>query len=54
MPTPRIAFCARKKAVFAYTETQAGKTAAQIRKEIMDGKWKDVDLSTYDTPLPAK
>jgi hypothetical protein len=42
----------KKEAVFAYTETQAGKTAAQIRKEIMDGKWKDVDLSKYDT-LPA-
>src|SRR5277367_2880650 len=42
----------KKEAVFTYTETQAGKTAAQIRKEIMDGKWKDVDLSTYDT-LPA-
>ena len=38
----------KKEAVFAYTETQAGKTAAQIRKEIMDGKWKDVDLSQYD------
>jgi Protein of unknown function with PCYCGC motif len=42
----------KKEAVFAYTETQAGKTAAQIRKEIMDGKWKDVDLSQYDS-LPA-
>jgi uncharacterized protein with PCYCGC motif len=42
----------KKEAVFTYTETQAGKTAAQIRKEIMDGKWKDVDLSQYDT-LPA-
>jgi hypothetical protein len=42
----------KKEAVFAYTETQAGKTAAQIRKEIMDGKWKDVDLSQYDR-LPA-
>ena len=39
----------KKEAVFAYTETQAGKTATQIRKEIMDGKWKDVDLSQYDT-----
>jgi hypothetical protein len=38
----------KKEAVFAYTETQAGKTAAQIRKEIMDGKWKAVDLSQYD------
>jgi len=44
----------KKEAVFSYTETQAGKTAAQIRKEIMDGKWKDVDLSQYDTLQPAQ
>lgn len=44
----------KKEAAFAYTETKAGKTAAQIRKEIMDGKWKDVDLSQYDTLLPAQ
>ena len=44
----------KKEAAFAYTETQAGKTAAQIRKEIMDGKWKDVDLSQYDTLQPAQ
>jgi hypothetical protein len=44
----------KKEAVFAYTETQAGKTAAQIRKEIMDGKWKTVDLSQYDTLAPAQ
>jgi hypothetical protein len=44
----------KKEAVFAYTETQAGKTAVQIRKEIMDGKWKDVDLSQYDTLTPAQ
>jgi hypothetical protein len=43
----------KKEAAFAYTETQAGKTAAQIRKEIMDGKWKDLDLSQYDTLSPA-
>ncbi len=42
----------KKEAAFTYTESQQGKTAAQIRKEIMDGKWKDVDLSSYDT-LPA-
>jgi hypothetical protein len=42
----------KKEAAFTYTESQQGKTAAQIRKEIMDGKWKDVDLSAYDT-LPA-
>jgi hypothetical protein len=44
----------KKEAVFAYTETQAGKTAAQIRKEIMDGKWKTVDLSQYDTLAPVQ
>jgi Protein of unknown function with PCYCGC motif len=41
----------KKEAVFTYTESQQGKTAAEIRKEIMDGKWKDVDLSKYDDPL---
>jgi hypothetical protein len=41
----------KKEAVFTYTESQQGKTAAQIRKEIMDGKWKDVDLSKYDDPI---
>jgi hypothetical protein len=44
----------KKEAAFAYTETEAGKTAEQIRKEIMDGKWKKVDLSKYDTLLPTQ
>lgn len=39
----------QKEAVLAYTETKKGKTPAQIRKEIIDGKWKDVDLSVYET-----
>jgi hypothetical protein len=43
----------KKEAAFAYTESQQGKTAAQIRKEIMDGKWKDVDLSKYAAPIPS-
>jgi len=43
----------QKEAVLAYTESQKGKTAAQIRKDIMDGKWKDVDLSKYETPAPS-
>ena len=49
------AVCAlcQKEAVLAYTETQKGKTPAQIRKEIIDGKWKDVDLSVYETPAPS-
>jgi hypothetical protein len=42
----------KKEAAFTYSESQAGKTAAQIRKEIIDGKWKEVDLTAYDT-LPA-
>jgi hypothetical protein len=44
----------KKEAIFTYTESQQGKTAAQIRQEIMDGKWKDVDLTKYDDPLTAK
>lgn len=44
----------KKEAVYTYTESQQGKTAAQIRQEIMDGKWKEVDLTKYDDPLPAK
>jgi hypothetical protein len=43
----------KKEAIFTYTESQQGKTAAQIRQEIMDGKWKDVDLTKYDDPLAA-
>jgi hypothetical protein len=39
----------QKEAVLAYTESQKGKTAAQIRKDIIDGKYKDVDLSKYET-----
>jgi len=44
----------QKEAVLAYTESQKGRTAAQIRKEIMDGKWKDVDLSKYEVPATSK
>jgi hypothetical protein len=42
----------KKEAAFTYSESLQGKTAAEIRKEIMDGKWKEVDLAAYDT-LPA-
>ena len=44
----------KKEAVFTYTESQQGKTAAEIRKEIIDGKWKQVELSDYDTLPPTK
>jgi hypothetical protein len=43
----------QKEAVLAYTESRKGKTAAQIRKEIIDGKWKEVDLSPYEKPGAA-
>lgn len=43
----------KKEAAFTYSESQQGKTAEQIRKEIIDGKWKEVDLSKYDSPSPS-
>lgn len=49
-------FCAtcRMEAVFAYQEHRKGKTAAQIRQEIIAGKWRDVDLSPYSASAPAR
>lgn len=49
-------FCAtcRMEAVFAYQEYRKGKTAAQIRDEIIAGKWRSVDLSPYDGSGKAK
>jgi hypothetical protein len=44
----------KKEAVYAYTQSQKGKTAEQIRKGIMEGEWKDVDLSVYRTPTSSK
>ena len=50
-----VCMLCKKEAVLAYTESQQGKTAAQIRQDIIDGKWKAVDLSKYDdSVLPAK
>jgi Protein of unknown function with PCYCGC motif len=43
----------KKEAVFAYDETKQGKTATQIRQDIIDGKWKAVDLSKYDNEIIA-
>jgi hypothetical protein len=37
----------KKEAVFTATETQKGKSPAQIRREIIAGQWKTVDLSMY-------
>jgi len=40
----------RMEAIFSYEQTRKGRTAMQIRKEIIDGEWKKVDLSQYATP----
>lgn len=39
-----------KEAVFAATESKKGKSALQIRQEIIAGEWKTVDLSAYAGP----
>jgi hypothetical protein len=46
----------KMEAVFAYQETQKGKTPAEIRQEIIDGKWRSLDLSKYNAPaaVPAR
>src|ERR1700677_700382 len=41
----------KKEAVLAYDESKQGKTAAQIRQDIIDGKWKSVDLTKYDNEI---
>jgi hypothetical protein len=46
-----VCLLCKKEAVFTYDEWKQGKTAAQIRQEIIDGKWKAVDLSKYDTEI---
>jgi hypothetical protein len=45
------AYCniCRMEGIFAYEETRKGKTAAQIRKEIINDEWKKVGLSQYAT-----
>jgi hypothetical protein len=40
----------KMEAVFAYEESRKGKSAAEIRQEIIAGKWRTVDLSRYNTP----
>lgn len=49
-------FCdvCKKEAVYTYVHSKQGETAEQIRKEIIEGKWKDVDLTKYDKPLASK
>ncbi len=44
--------CVRED-LYSYEQTKKGKTPAQIRDGIKQGEWKSVDVSKYETPLPA-
>jgi hypothetical protein len=46
-----VCLLCKKEAVFTYNEWKQGKTASQIRQEIIDGKWKAVDLSKYENEI---
>ena len=39
----------RMEAIFSYEQTRKGLTPERIRKEIIDGEWKKVDLREYAT-----
>jgi len=43
----------KKEAVYTYQQTKLGKSPEQIRAGIMDGKWKQVDLTKYDSASAA-
>lgn len=42
----------KAEAVYAYEQMHKGKTAAQIRRGIMAGNWRSVDLMKYSAPAP--
>jgi hypothetical protein len=44
----RCATCL-KELYYSYTESKKGRTAAQIRKGIIQGEWQKVDLNTAAT-----
>jgi hypothetical protein len=44
----------KMEAVYAYEQTKLGKTPAQIRDAIIQGKWKEIDLSKYQSPAATK
>jgi hypothetical protein len=44
----------KKEAVYAYQQFKLGKTSAQIRAAIIDGKWKEADLTPYNVPATSK
>jgi hypothetical protein len=43
-----------REAIYSYEQSHRGKTAAQIRAGIEHGEWQQVDMTRYQTPLPAK
>ena len=44
----------QREAFYAYLESRDGKTARQIRKGILKGAWKSVNLSSWKQPVLAK
>jgi hypothetical protein len=44
----------KMEAVYAYEQTKLGKSPAEIRDGIIQGKWKEVALSRYQSPAAAK
>jgi hypothetical protein len=43
-----------REAIYSYEQSHQGKSAAQIRAGIERGEWQQVDMTKYQTPLPAK
>jgi Protein of unknown function with PCYCGC motif len=43
-----------REGLYTYEQSRKGKSAAQIRTGIESGEWKQLDLSKYQTPFPAK
>jgi hypothetical protein len=38
---------------YSYEQSRKGKTAAQIREGIEHGDWQQLDVTKYQSPLPA-
>lgn len=43
-----------REAFYAYEQTRKGKSAVQIREGIERGDWQHLDVTKYQSPLPAK
>ena len=43
-----------REAIYSYEQSHLGKGAAQIRAGIERGEWQQVDMTKYQSPLPAK